>query len=295
MLYRSKKSKAILWTPVDYKDCLAKTEIHDGMTVRGMSVLQHSIAAGRTAEALAEAEPYLRKCGFFPDGYDTLAALHDVGKVSPAFQYGIGMALNKVDSDCLLTALGLHDFKSKQLPCAPTHAAIGYGALINRFGDDDKIANVVRYHHGSHDDSGFLDDCAGLIGGVEWHEARSNLIDKVEEVFGCRLPHDLSSETMRFLTGFTIVSDWISSSVSLAQYEYGGDAVFPEQIRKIGIQAPRIRKGLSFEDVFSFQPRSEQSVLLDAISGPGTYVLEAGTGSGKTEAALYAAYIQGRF
>jgi CRISPR-associated endonuclease/helicase Cas3 len=47
---------------------------------------------------------------------------------------------------------------------------------------------------------------------------------------------------------------------------------------------------MSFEQAFGFAPHPLQREFINAVDGPGVYVLEAPMGSGKTEAALYAAY-----
>src|SRR5450759_243535 len=65
-----------------HEDCWAKTT-EDGKP--GISVRDHCLTVGCVAEALlALLPPQLLKQ--FPPGAATLAALHDVGKVSPGFQ-----------------------------------------------------------------------------------------------------------------------------------------------------------------------------------------------------------------
>ena len=48
---------------------------------------------------------------------------------------------------------------------------------------------------------------------------------------------------------------------------------------------PRIRPGLSFPELFGFSPRGIQQSLVESITGPGVYILEAPMGQGKTEEA----------
>jgi hypothetical protein len=65
-----------------YEECWAKTTT-DGRP--GISVRDHCLNVGCVAEALLELLPdHLH--GLLPPGAATLAALHDVGKVSPGFQ-----------------------------------------------------------------------------------------------------------------------------------------------------------------------------------------------------------------
>jgi len=65
-----------------YEDCWAKTTKDGGP---GISVRDHCLNVGCVAEALLALLPP-RLQGLIPRGAATLAALHDVGKVSPGFQ-----------------------------------------------------------------------------------------------------------------------------------------------------------------------------------------------------------------
>lgn len=68
--------------PVRYDECWAKTT-SDGQP--GISVRDHCLNVGCVAEALLELLP--KRLGeLLPPGAATLAALHDIGKVSPGFQ-----------------------------------------------------------------------------------------------------------------------------------------------------------------------------------------------------------------
>lgn len=79
-----------------HEQCWAKTR-EDGSP--GINVRDHCLNVGCVAEALlALLSPQLQE--LLPPGTATLAALHDVGKVSPGFQ---------VKSDTWLVQLGLRD------------------------------------------------------------------------------------------------------------------------------------------------------------------------------------------
>jgi CRISPR-associated endonuclease/helicase Cas3 len=94
----------------------------------------------------------------------------------------------------------------------------------------------------------------------------------------------------RVLAGLTTVSDWIGSG---SRFEDPG-ADWRQHIElaldEAGFIPPRLKAGASFAEVFGFAPIAAQATLIEAANQPGVYVLEAPMGSGKTEAALYAAY-----
>lgn len=65
-------------------------------------------------------------------------------------------------------------------------------------------------------------------------------------------------------------------------------------IQQIGFEIPPLISNLSFSELFDFPPCTQSNEMqiraLEAINGPGVYVIEAPMGMGKTEAALWVAY-----
>src|SRR5262249_18697358 len=69
-----------------HEDCWAKTKKDaQGREVPGINVRDHCLNVGCVAEALIELLPQQLR-DMLPPGAATLAALHDIGKVSPGFQ-----------------------------------------------------------------------------------------------------------------------------------------------------------------------------------------------------------------
>ena len=133
--------------PVSYLSCIAKTE---GSGNPGMTVLEHCLAAGYTASAIASQFPFLDSIGLFPPGYESVAALHDIGKISPSFQLKIAYALNAEDRDGLISQLGLEGCEGNDIH----HSTISYSALRDVLGKD--IAYIEGSHHGYLRDNRYL-------------------------------------------------------------------------------------------------------------------------------------------
>ena len=266
--------------------CIAKTEKMEGIVSAGMNVTQHCIAAGRVAEVLSKQFPYFFKIGMFPEGFKLIVSLHDIGKISPSFQFKIANALNTDQKNILISSLGLEGYSGRDSVDIP-HGVISYSALKEVLGKF--IAYIEGAHHGWLQDDKYSPS-AEIFGGAEWQVARLRFLEEMKGVWGSAVPvlSDSDYPLIQFLLGLTIVSDWISSSISLS--ELYDDSVFMHSVEKSGFRNHRYRSGLSFDEIFGFSIRSEQQAFIDSVKGPGVYILEAGTGSGKTEAALYAAY-----
>ena len=108
---------------------------------------------------------------------------------------------------------------------------------------------------------------------------------------------------MWWLAGLTSVADWIGSDENFFPAESGvvetdAATIAQRAITTIGFVAPEVTAGLSFHDLFhdeqrpdiQFTPNEMQLRAISTITAPGVYVIEAPMGTGKTEAALGAAY-----
>jgi hypothetical protein len=80
--------------PLSLERCLAKTWTSpEGSVLAGKTVLEHCCIVGEVARALIELYPAELQKEFFPHGAPLAAGVHDVGKVTPAFQERLHRAM----------------------------------------------------------------------------------------------------------------------------------------------------------------------------------------------------------
>jgi CRISPR-associated endonuclease/helicase Cas3 len=216
----------------------------------------------------------------FPYGSELIAAAHDVGKVSPTFQKRIAQSLgielsgfDAVNSDLEQNWMG-HPGVSKA-------ATQGIGPFI---------PEILGRHHGSSPALGLYRANCEVFGGDAWQERREELIVALKKRLHSDWPHVRDEIHASVLSGLTTVADWIGSGPYFEQPGVSWEPLVNQALDRAGFIRPRVRRGLSFRDIFQFAPRPIQSRLADACRQPGVYILEAPMGLGKTEAALYAAY-----
>jgi CRISPR-associated endonuclease/helicase Cas3 len=106
---------------------------------------------------------------------------------------------------------------------------------------------------------------------------------------------DSAELNRQVLAGMVCVADWIGSDEQFfppvglpPEVDVATRAC--EAVAGCGWVQARLKPGMSFEQAFEFAPHPLQREFVESVGGPGLYVLEAPMGSGKTEAALYAAY-----
>jgi CRISPR-associated endonuclease/helicase Cas3 len=107
----------------------------------------------------------------------------------------------------------------------------------------------------------------------------------------CDFPNIKSPERARVLAGLTSVADWIGSSSLFDNPETDWQPLIEKALDNAGFTKPLLKTNLSFFDIFKFHPHDSQKKLFENATQAGVYILEAPMGLGKTEAALYAAYI----
>lgn len=261
-----------------FEVCPAKS-CADG--TRGTTVYDHCRYAGYVAEALLELLPEVIRA-LYPQSAPYLVSLHDIGKVSRDF-------LAKYFSNFLEERCKCRVEKGVQLK---DHSSLGARTLqLN--GTVSFIVEVVAAHHGYENDK--LASCSST---KSWRDEQLRLVKTLAKEFNAE-EVDLTCvecPSKQLLAGLTCVSDWIASDEtffppnqqSLTPLE--GRARAKYAVGTCGFHRPELREGLSFSDIFGFEPYSAQRKFIDMVQKPGVYVLEAPMGLGKTEAALYAAY-----
>ncbi len=270
---------------VPFDQCYAKTE-QDGSP--GISVLDHCRIVGRVAEALLQYLPrqIVQRLG---DNPVLTAALHDVGKVSPGFQLKYFRGVLAAKGNALAS---LH------MGFDENHAAVGELTLSAVYGDGGavpSVAQVAGAHHGTRQENMQNNDLEYRAEGHEWPKERRKLINELESEFGNLGEQPQDNLSIILLTGLACVADWIGSDESLfnsstVSSDADLESMAYDAVCSCGWQNVVVRSGLSFCDVFGFNPYPMQKKVTEKINKPGIYVLEAPTGMGKTEAALYAAY-----
>ncbi len=267
---------------VPFQDCIAKT-CPDGTW--GTKVFDHCRYSGYVAENLyALLPPPVRRR--LPLETPFYVSLHDIGKVSPGFEGKYFMRLLHEEAPDWAREVRKGGYSTD-------HALIGANTLRQRFhmAADHPLVRSIAAHHG------FAPEFLRPTKDGTWQDERVSLIKALEKEFVTSLDAEASSSTSAdLLAGITCVADWIASDISF--FPPGEAPLSSEDGRKrasaalsvCGFTPVSFRHGLTFRDVFHFDPYPAQQAFLEALSSPGVYVLEAPMGMGKTESALYAAY-----
>jgi len=284
------KSNAL---PIPLDRCLAKSFKNDtGTNLPGRLVLDHCQIVGEVARAIISRMPGWLRTELFPEGSELIAAAHDIGKVSPTFQKKIYSALSQKNME-VLSQLVEHDSKTEK--SWGGHAGVSQ-VTANTINVGEFIPEILGQHHGFSPSVGFYNEFSPVFGAKAWHDQRLKLLNQLKEGLGIReFPIVKDAVQARVLAGLTTVSDWIGSGSYFENPEADWRPRVEQALDSAGYINPRLISGLTFSDVFSdrdstFSPREAQLKLIEAAKTPGVYVLEAPMGSGKTEAALYAAY-----
>lgn len=277
--------KTVRRPTVSAEECLAKTRTvwRDDVRVseKGCDVLTHLWTTCRILQILRQFWRGYPRGAAITDAAFWLAAVHDIGKVTPAF-------LSKI-----LNALELPPPWPPVEEMPGGHARSSEIALEDRFGSE--FARLAGCHHGGATWRLGPQDSVenAVLGGEAWEKLRSELLARLQEMLklpNCDLKH-LPDREKDLILGATILADWLSSGMDLPwRSPLPSDRQMIEVIRSAGLVPQEWKRGRSFDDLFGF-PMNQLQRACDGLAQPGSViVIESGMGSGKTEAALSLAY-----
>lgn len=282
-------NQGIEWQPLF--EPWAKTVGHQP----GLSVRDHCLNVGCVAEALlAELASNVRV--LLPRGVATLAALHDVGKISPGFL---------VKCPAWIARNGLTETAARERWSSPLQAESDHAKITQYFlqsalkpaGSHGGWSVAAGVHHGR------------IFGrrvprGAEvseregWAErTRQALMDELVEIFGA-LPTDPPGKddvALWLVAGLISVADWIGSNEEFFPADRGLTLVQSRTAAASALRQIRWRGGkfrpAEFPDLFGgYSPKSLQQQLHVQCDSPGLFIVEGPMGCGKTEAALWAVH-----
>jgi len=238
------------------------------------------------------------------------AALHDLGKASPSFQRRYQPARSLLEDEGL-------SFVQHYSKDTAYHGLISAWALEpllqQRFGLSRPLARDLAKALGGHHGSWPTPGATGRLtsddtGDAAWDAVRGEIYTVLHTLYSPPAIHKPTADRMErqalvtLLGGLVSVADWIGS---MEEYFGGVDAQSPGAY---ALQAQAIarravgdlqwdawqppQEPAPFNQLFPFSPRPEQQAIIDlapALDGPSLVLVEAPTGCGKTEAALYLA------
>ena len=246
-----------------------------------------------------------------------LGAVHDTGKLTPAFQCKVPHLAERVRAVGVEVPAAL-DAASHRMS---RHALAGQLALDDWLQDlhgrsGRWMGEVVGAHHGTPSTPLEMSELRArphLLGSGPWDEARRALLQHGATNTGAerylpswvahRVPHDVTM----LLTGIVIVADWIASNADHFPLWGPGDVLEDSSSRaRLGLRAldlPRpwrahaadaVDLGQRFPRLEGHELRPVQRAAVDAaraLPEPGLIIVEAPPGCGKTEGALLAAEV----
>jgi CRISPR-associated endonuclease/helicase Cas3 len=245
-----------------------------------------------------------------------LAALHDLGKASPAFQ----MRQEAQHLLRLYQAFGSPpNVEASECPHGRVTAGELPDILANAFGMQkttaDRLAVVIGGHHGTFPTSLEIDKqpTAG-VGRGKWKQLRCELaaiLAELLEVPKREIPVACDHAAAMTIAGLVSVADWIGSNgeffpylvsnmdalpaISLADYLQEAENKARKALQRLGWTGwAQPTAVLSFAQLFPFIPscrplQDAAIAIAENLAQPGIVIIEAPMGEGKTEAALYLA------
>ena len=256
--------------------------------------------------------------------------VHDIGKATAVFQNVITKNSIYFQKRYKDIGIDITEFNGKIYGNDETyrHEYLGESILVN-YGCPKGIASIIGAHHGKpyciqkYSTKKLLKLRKYYLNGYEkadsdekiyakdfWENQRKYIFMEGLKESGYKDVseiEDVSISTQIILSGLLIMADWIASNEELAPLIKRDEDIesiqYPERINAIWDKLSLPERWMptelfmsddDFEERFGFTPNIIQKDVIKAVETsitPGLYILEAGMGSGKTEAALAAAEI----
>ncbi len=237
-----------------------------------------------------------------------LTGLHDIGKATPGFQQNDLAIKNQLED------VGFVFPSYCKFHHSVTTAIILPELLIKKMGLRQEVANDLATclggHHGIFPRSKLIIEARDheAAGGDKWTEARAYLFNQMLGVLKPgRLPvfrDQPGSEFYMVLAGLTSVADWVASNEDFFPYAPANETL-EGYFKKTQIRASKAIESLkwkwqppksaaSFRAIFPHiqnpRPLQQQAEhIAEELEGPALVIIEAPTGEGKTEAAMFLA------
>jgi CRISPR-associated endonuclease/helicase Cas3 len=245
------------------------------------------------------------------------ASLHDLGKACPAFQAKYKPA------EPILTKAGFL-FPNNAFKDSVYHATITTCTLdqllVDQTGIDRQLAKKIGQALGGH--HGFWPTTTELkaqrtkpdmIGSGLWHDARQQIVSVLHDLFAPLAIPGMDSSTidqstlnalLTLFSGITSLADWIGSMDTYFTFEeaplnpqtYSQISAERAQkaLEKLGLASWQLTyRQMDFGTMFNVSaPRPMQQAVIELserLTQPSLVIIEAPTGTGKTEAAFYLA------
>ena len=259
-----------------------------------------------------------------PDLVERLSALalwHDFGKISPLFQLKDQIPKNDERKPYTVGHLrtGWNLFTSSKTPQALCDKILNSGCLGHSEEELETALMLILGHHGASlpesviQETSNLRPCWTSTEKIAPDIALTELIDFTQSNFPIvknnQFPIPDSAAFQHYFSGMLMLADWIGSDRSFFPYcgetDWSGLLRPPfdtttvldwsrEQAKKVlshlgwDISVLRPATVPDFKNQFGFSPNSIQSAVdkIELNNNGGLYILEAETGSGKTETAL---------
>ena len=279
--------KTIIYELPADEQCLAKTRKVGEHIEKGCDIFTHLAVTEQIVEELGKVFQGTPRAFLFNDEFRMvhwLAALHDIGKMTPVFQRRIYESLGET----------LPGYDSSYPHIDISHAYCSE-VILTIYGK--VFAELAGAHHGSAATTnglGLLRKNDPLLGGDIGIERRQKMVDRLKKELNLpdfqpkhvtNLPEDL-------VLGAVILADWLSSSMDIPFNVWPTRKEISQVVSESGFSPIRLRKTEeleNFERIFGFPPNDFQKVIGENSHRGHVYIVESEMGSGKTEAALYLA------